>query len=116
MPDQWFIRVHGKEYGPADLETLREWKADGRVLPTNEARRVNVDPAAVAASTKETVWTTAAEIPGLFETARPPVQAELGSPQSASGSEEPLARREVSDQRSEARESVAEIENAKPVV
>jgi hypothetical protein len=56
MADQWIIRVQGKEYGPVDVETLREWKAEGRVLPANEARRANVD-----------LWTTASEIPGLFE-------------------------------------------------
>src|SRR5207247_2647528 len=45
MADQWIIRVLGKEYGPADIETLREWKTEGRLLPENEARRVDVDPA-----------------------------------------------------------------------
>jgi hypothetical protein len=64
MPDLWIIRVQGREYGPADLATLREWKADGRVLPANEARRVDAD-----------VWTTAAHIPELFEVTPPPVQA-----------------------------------------
>jgi hypothetical protein len=55
MPQQWFIRVDGKEYGPADLETLRDWKAEGRVLPTNDAR----------AASSET-WAKADHIPGLF--------------------------------------------------
>jgi hypothetical protein len=68
MAEQWIIRVEGKEYGPADLTMLLEWKADGRVLPTNEARRADVDPAAAAASAEEALWITAAEIPGLFET------------------------------------------------
>ena len=68
MAEAWFIRVEGKEFGPADVETLREWKADGRVLPTNEARPAGVD-----------LWITAAEIPGLFES--PPVQiASEGAP------------------------------------
>jgi hypothetical protein len=48
--------VQGREYGPADIQTLREWKAEGRLLPANDARRANVD-----------LWTTAAEIPGLFD-------------------------------------------------
>jgi len=61
MTDEWIVRVQGAEYGPANIETLREWKAEGRVLPGNEARGANVD-----------VWTTAAEIPGLF-TAPPAV-------------------------------------------
>src|SRR4029077_14969734 len=68
MAEAWFIRVEGKEIGPADIETLREWKADGRVLATNEARPAGVD-----------LWITAAEIPGLFEP--PPVQiASEGAP------------------------------------
>jgi hypothetical protein len=55
MTDEWIVRVQGTEYGPANIETLREWKAEGRLLPVNEARRANVD-----------FWTTASEIPGLF--------------------------------------------------
>ena len=65
MAEQWIIRVEGKEYGPADLATLHEWKADGRVLPSNAARRVDVD-----------LWKTAADIPSLFQIERPPVQRE----------------------------------------
>jgi hypothetical protein len=53
--DEWIVRVQGTEYGPANVETLREWKGEGRLLPVNEARRADVD-----------LWTTAAEIPGLF--------------------------------------------------
>jgi hypothetical protein len=60
VTDEWIVRVQGTEYGPANIETLREWKAEGRLLPSNEARRANVD-----------LWTTAAEIPGLFSV--PPV-------------------------------------------
>ncbi len=56
MSEEWIVRVQGREYGPADIETLREWKAEGRLLPANDARRANVD-----------LWTTAAEIPGLFD-------------------------------------------------
>ena len=55
VTDEWIVRVQGTEYGPANMETLREWKTEGRLLPSNEARRANVD-----------FWTTAAEIPGLF--------------------------------------------------
>ena len=77
MAEQWIIRVGGKEYGPADLATLREWKTDGRVLPTNPARRVDVDSAAVAVSAKETPWKTAGDIPGLFQVEPPPVQARV---------------------------------------
>ena len=53
--EEWIVRVQGTEYGPANIETLREWKAEGRLLPSNEARRADVD-----------LWTTAADIPGLF--------------------------------------------------
>ena len=55
VTDEWMVRVQGREYGPANIETLREWKAEGRLLPINEARRANVE-----------LWTTAAQIPGLF--------------------------------------------------
>ena len=106
MPEQWIIRVEGREYGPADLATLREWKTDGRVLPTNPARMVDVDPAAVAGAAEEALWKTAGDIPGLFQVEAPPVQREVGtqrseirSQQSASGLEEPTARKDVSDQR-----------------
>jgi hypothetical protein len=60
VTDEWIVRVQGTEYGPANIETLREWKAEGRLLPVNEARQADVD-----------LWTTAAEIPGLFS--MPPV-------------------------------------------
>jgi hypothetical protein len=60
VTDEWIVRVQGTEYGPANIETLREWKAEGRLLPVNEARRADGD-----------LWTTAAEIPGLFTV--PPV-------------------------------------------
>src|SRR6266853_1885700 len=82
MAEQWIIRVQGKEYGPADLATLHEWKADGRVLPNNPARRVDVDSTAVADSAKEALWETAGEIPGLFRTQPPPVQIEARDQQS----------------------------------
>ena len=56
VTEEWIVRVQGQEYGPANIETLHEWKAEGRLLPVNEARRADVD-----------LWTTAAEIPGLFD-------------------------------------------------
>src|SRR6266513_332159 len=55
MTEEWILRVDGREYGPANMDTLREWKAEGRVLPANEARRADAE-----------LWTLAAEIPGLF--------------------------------------------------
>jgi hypothetical protein len=56
VTEEWIVRVDGREYGPANIDTLREWKAEGRVLPANEARRANAK-----------LWTMAAEIPGLFD-------------------------------------------------
>jgi hypothetical protein len=61
--NHWFIRLAGKEYGPADLATLREWKEEGRVLSTNEAR----------AAEEDEHWIRAAEIPGLFSPEPPPL-------------------------------------------
>jgi hypothetical protein len=55
VTEEWIVRVDGREYGPANIDTLREWKAEGRVLPANEARRADTDR-----------WSLAAEIPGLF--------------------------------------------------
>ena len=60
MSDEWIVRVEGREYGPANIETVLEWKAEGRLLPVNEARRADID-----------LWTTAAEIPGLFNVPPP---------------------------------------------
>jgi len=81
MAEQWIIRVHGKEYGPADLEALQEWKADGRVLPANPARRVDLEH-----------WQTASEIPGLFQVEAPPVQQEVRGQRSQVG-DEPTSKR-----------------------
>ena len=87
MPEQWIIQVQGKDYGPADLATLREWKADGRVLPTNPARRVDVD-----------LWKTAGDIPGLFQLERPPVQGEARSQRSEVRSQQPAVYAHGSDE------------------
>jgi hypothetical protein len=56
MAEEWFVRVQGKEYGPANIDTLLEWKKEGRLLPENEARIASAD-----------IWSTAATIPGLFD-------------------------------------------------
>ncbi len=55
MPDEWFVRVHGKEYGPVNLDTLREWRTEGRLIPENELR----DPA-------EAEWRKAGEFVEIF--------------------------------------------------
>src|SRR5438132_7062843 len=94
MAEQWIIRVQGKEYGPADLATLREWKADGRVLPANPAQQADVN---------EAHWKTAGDIPGLFQVEPPPVQGPARNQRSAAytqGSGEP---KEISDQKSKSR-------------
>ena len=56
MAEEWIVRVEGKEYGPADIDTLLEWKKEGRLLPENEVRITSAD-----------LWSTAAAIPGLFD-------------------------------------------------
>src|SRR6266571_953740 len=56
VAEEWIVRVQGKEYGPADIDTLLEWKKEGRLLPENEARTTSAD-----------LWSTAAAIPGLFD-------------------------------------------------
>jgi hypothetical protein len=56
VTEEWIVRVDGVEYGPANIDTLREWKAEGRVLPANEARPADGE-----------FWTVAAKIPGLFD-------------------------------------------------
>src|SRR5437867_437012 len=71
MAEEWIIRVESMEYGPADLETLRQWKHEGRLLPENPARRADVD-----------LWTTAAEIPSLFE---PPPSVQIEPRRSFAG-------------------------------
>ena len=67
--EEWIVRVDGRDYGPANIDTLREWKAEGRVLPVNEARRADAG-----------LWTSAAKIPGLFELEPPAI---AGAPQHA---------------------------------
>jgi GYF domain 2 len=39
MADEWMVRVQGKEYGPVDVETLRDWQREGRFIRANEVRR-----------------------------------------------------------------------------
>jgi hypothetical protein len=66
MSEKWIVRVEGREYGPADLTALREWKMEGRILSTNEVRPAD-----------NTNWMRAGEIAGLFSELPPeppPVQ------------------------------------------
>ncbi len=53
------VRVEGKEYGPVDFDTLREWLEEGRLIPDNEVRHP-----------PENDWVRAASIPELFPPAR----------------------------------------------
>ena len=58
------VRVQGKEYGPVDLEELREWKEEGRLIRENEVREPESER-----------WIPAGELPELF--ADEPVPPEL---------------------------------------
>ena len=49
------VRVEGREYGPVDTDTLREWKSEGRLIHTNEIRRVDDER-----------WLPAAQFPEIF--------------------------------------------------
>lgn len=60
MNEQWLVRIQGREYGPADFDTLVDWKREGRLLPLNEVRALS-----------DSAWTTAGDIAGLF--APPPL-------------------------------------------
>ncbi len=40
MSDEWMVKVEGKEYGPVDEEELQEWREEGRLIRSNEVRRV----------------------------------------------------------------------------
>jgi hypothetical protein len=55
MPEQWMVRVDGKEYGPVDEDDLREWRREGRLIRTNEIRSV-----------EEERWFPAAELTEIF--------------------------------------------------
>ena len=60
MPEQWMVRVDGKEYGPVDEDDLREWRSEGRLISQNEIRRVGEDR-----------WIPAGELPEIFAEEEP---------------------------------------------
>jgi hypothetical protein len=60
MGEEWIVRVEGKEYGPVDIDDLREWKREGRLIPANELRRVGDER-----------WISAGELPEIFGEAEP---------------------------------------------
>jgi hypothetical protein len=55
MRKEWMVRVEGREYGPVDTDTLLEWKSEGRLIRSNELRRV-----------EDERWAPAAEFPEFF--------------------------------------------------
>jgi hypothetical protein len=61
MSDQWMVRVQGREYGPVDSDDLHEWKREGRLIETNEIRRVEEDR-----------WLPAGQFPEFFAENVPP--------------------------------------------
>ena len=61
VDEKWIIKVLGKEYGPVDLDTLEDWREEGRLLPENEVRRSDREE-----------WGTASQITGLFPQAQEP--------------------------------------------
>ena len=67
MADEWFVRVQGKDYGPVDLDTLREWKREGRLIADNEVREADGENWVKA----ETLFATLTEAPA--SSARSPV-------------------------------------------
>jgi hypothetical protein len=63
MSDQWMVRVQGHEYGPVDTDTLREWKDEGRLIRTNELRRLDDEG-----------WVAAGQFPEIFADDVPPAE------------------------------------------
>lgn len=55
MIEDWFVRVEGKEFGPVDLETLLEWRSEGRLIAANEVRKEH-----------DGQWRIARDVPELF--------------------------------------------------
>lgn len=66
MPKEWIVRVQGKEYGPVDLEELRAWREDSRLIRENEIREAGTDR-----------WFPAAELPEVFADEPAPVPGPL---------------------------------------
>ena len=64
MSEQWMVRVEGKEYGPVDEDELREWKTEGRLIRSNELRRV-----------EDEKWIPAGQLVEIFADDLPPAEA-----------------------------------------
>ena len=57
------VRVEGREYGPVDTDALHEWKREGRLIQTNEIRRV-----------EDERWLPAGQFPEIFAENLPPAE------------------------------------------
>ncbi|HEY1771450.1 MAG TPA: DUF4339 domain-containing protein [Chthoniobacterales bacterium] len=55
MPEEWIVRVQGREYGPVDADELRAWRQDGRLIRENEIREADNDR-----------WFPAGQLPEVF--------------------------------------------------
>lgn len=74
MGEEWIVRVEGKEYGPVDTDALRDWRREGRLIPSNELRRVG-DERWIRADELVEVFADAEQaqpppLPRIFESAR----------------------------------------------
>ena len=69
MADQWIVRVEGREYGPVDLDELRAWKREGRLIRENEIREPESER-----------WIRAGDLPEIFadEATEPEESASAG--------------------------------------
>lgn len=72
MDEDWIVRVDGREYGPVKSDILREWRLEGRLIPTNEIRRVG-DEHWIQASELAEIFTETESAP----TEPPPLPAPL---------------------------------------
>jgi len=76
---QWYIKAHdGKEYGPVNLETLKRWVVEKRILRTDLIKGPGMDDWAAASSVSE--------IKDAFTSTAPPAE-----PQPASQTKELLS-------------------------
>src|SRR5262245_38160476 len=41
MDQYWVVAADGKEYGPADLETLRQWVREGRIVQATHLKKAD---------------------------------------------------------------------------
>ena len=57
------VRVEGREYGPVDTDALHEWKREGRLIQTNEIRRLDDER-----------WLPAGQFPEIFAENLPPAE------------------------------------------